>query len=496
MLFNSIEFLTIFLPSAVALFYFLSWRVGHGAALSGLLIASLVFYSYWNPPFLLLILLSIAANFWVSSEFDRPGNAGRRKLLLFSGILFNLGLLGFFKYVNFFISTAELVTDLGWKPLDVFLPLGISFYTFQQIAFLVDRYRGEAGERSLRDYALFVSFFPQLIAGPIVHHNQVMPQFRSRGVTVFHLETFMEGVIIFLLGLAKKVVLADPLGAFADPAFAAAEQGMQLSFLEAWGGALAYTLQLYFDFSGYSDMAIGLGLMFNIRLPINFFSPYRATSIVDFWRRWHITLSTFLRDYLYIPLGGNRAGRRRRHVNLMLTMLLGGLWHGAGWTFVAWGGLHGLYLVVNHLWSMTRLGRRLAYAPGAGFLGWLITFLAVVLGWVLFRAESFSAAIEVYRGMAGANGVVLPEQILHLLPPLRAFAEGQGNLSFFGGGMILGFIEAYAMIALGLVVCLAFPNLYQMSWNARLLLVLLTFALTAQRVFFSTQASPFLYFQF
>ena len=333
-------------------------------------------------------------------------------MLLAGAIGLNLVLLGYFKYANFFADNLNSFAGTALPIAQVVLPLGISFFTFTQIAFLVDTYQGKVKEFNFVHYALFVTYFPHLIAGPVLHHKEMMPQFAKRNVCHINWDNVAVGLSIFVLGLAKKVLIADSLAEFATPIFSAIAAGGQPMLFEAWIGALAYTLQLYFDFSAYSDMAIGISLMFNVRLPMNFNSPYKATSIIDFWRRWHMTLSRFLRDYLYIPLGGSRHGKFRRYFNLFITMLLGGLWHGAGWTFVVWGALHGVYLMVNHAWRGIKEkmgwgdGGRLAKL-GAGAL----TFLAVVVGWVFFRADSFTSAMTMLHGMAGMNGVSLPESL-------------------------------------------------------------------------------------
>ncbi|RKZ48090.1 MAG: MBOAT family protein [Candidatus Parabeggiatoa sp. nov. 3] len=338
-------------------------------------------------------------------------NSTQPKIVLAFGVFVNLFLLGYFKYANFFVDNFNSLTSSTYHLQTIILPLAISFFTFQQITYLVDAYKGETREYNFLHYCLFVTFFPQLIAGPIVHHREMLPQFAKDVIYKLNHEHLAVGITIFFLGLFKKVVLADSVAIYATPVFEAAEQGLRLGFFEAWGGALAYTFQLYFDFSGYSDMAIGIARMFGIRLPLNFHSPYKAVNIIEFWRRWHITLSRFLRDYLYIPLGGNRKGTIRRYINLMITMLLGGLWHGAGWTFVVWGALHGVYLMINHAWQALRiaLGQDITRSSwwGRG-LSQLITFTAVVIAWVFFRAESFSGAINVLQAMAGMNGIPLP----------------------------------------------------------------------------------------
>ncbi|MDT8264981.1 MBOAT family O-acyltransferase, partial [Roseomonas sp. DSM 102946] len=321
------------------------------------------------------------------------------------------------------------------------------FYTFVQIAYLVDCGRGRSEAYGLLDYALFVTFFPHLIAGPIVHHHELIPQFRAPRTFRFRSEDAAAGLALFVTGLVKKMLLADPVSALATPVFAgAAQPGMA----EAWMAVLAFSLGLYFDFSAYSDMAIGLARIFGIRFPHNFNSPYKALSISDFWRRWHMTLSRFLRDYVYIPLGGNRQGPARRHLNLVLTMLLGGLWHGAGWTFLVWGALHGGYLVVNHLWNGT--GRRLSPLAARA-----LTLLAVMFAWVFFAAPGLAEAGSVLSGMAGARGLVQPETLAALemlrhggIAALRDHLGGLGALISLSWGL--------AVLALGSVLVLAAPN--------------------------------------
>lgn len=415
MLFNSFEFIFIFLPITLLIFFQIGRQGYYKIATAWLVATSLFFYSWWNPSYVGLLLFSLLFNYFVGSVLSqRMTILINKKLLLILGIAINLALIGYFKYANFFASTVNAVLDTGFNLNTIILPLGISFFTFQQIAYLVDGYQGETKEYSFLNYCLFVTFFPQLIAGPIVHHKEVMFQFVNKAIYRFNAEDMAVGITIFLLGLSKKVLLADTIAVYATPVFAAAAEGAHLTFYEAWTGALAYSLQLYFDFSGYSDMAIGAARMFGIKLPLNFNSPYKAVSIIDFWRRWHITLSNFLRDYLYISLGGNRKGQLRRYTNLMITMLLGGLWHGAGWTFVFWGGLHGTYLIINHQWNSFRrlLGHDLRNSRWwSRWPGILVTFAAVVVSWVFFRAEDMETAIAMLTAMVGANGFSLASSL-------------------------------------------------------------------------------------
>lgn len=408
MLFNSYEFIFAYLPAALAGF-FLFARFGARYAALWLALASVAFYGYWNPKFVALLLASVVLNYVAGYLIAKSENRIRVAVAAFA-IAVNLLILAYFKYANFFLSTLNDVSGSQWGALSIILPLGISFFTFTQIAFLIDVHRNIAREYNPMHYLLFVTFFPHLIAGPLLHHKQMMPQFAEAETYKVNWENIAAGTVIFAMGLAKKVLIADNLAPTADRIFTSAHNGAAVTFFDAWAGTLAYTFQLYFDFSGYSDMAIGLALLFNIRMPLNFVAPYRALSIADFWKRWHISLSTFLRDYLYIPLGGNRYGEQRRYLNLLITMVLGGLWHGAAWTFVIWGALHGLFLSLNYLWrSMkARLGMRPSNSMLSKLGAWSLTFLCVCIAWVFFRAENIADARAILAGMAGMNGLSLP----------------------------------------------------------------------------------------
>jgi len=413
MLFNSAIFVFVYLP-IVWIGYLAALRLPWArAGIAWLGVASIFFYGYWNPVFVPLLVLSILFNYGAGRLLDPQ--AGRatpraRKALLAGAIAANLSALAWYKYAGLLSSSFRALSGLDVPVIDVLLPIGISFYTFTQIAYLVDTWAGKRPEKSFTAYVLFVTFFPHLIAGPVLHHAEMMPQF-MRGDRSVRYALMIEGLLFFALGLAKKVLIADSVAPAANRAFTLVES-VPLGFVDSWFGALAYTVQIYFDFSGYSDMAIGLALLFGIRLPLNFNSPYKSTSIIEFWRCWHMTLSRFLRDYLYIPLGGGRHGPVRRQINLMVTMLLGGLWHGASWTFVVWGGLHGLYLQVNHAWRHVverspRLKRFLERHPsGAAFAGGTITFTAVVAAWVFFRAESFGGAANMLAGMFADSAAI------------------------------------------------------------------------------------------
>jgi D-alanyl-lipoteichoic acid acyltransferase DltB (MBOAT superfamily) len=407
MLFNSHVFLFVFLPAALLVYFGLGHRGRTREALFSLLAASLVFYGWWSAGYVLLLVASLTFDYLLGARIASLSSVDKRRArwLLIAGLTIDLGLLAYFKYSGFLVENLQALLGTRWDYTPPRLPLAISFYTFQQVAYLVDCYRTGHREPSVLRYGLFVTFFPHEIAGPLVNHREMLPQFASPDVARPRSERLTVGLTCFFRGLFKKVAVADVVAQFANPVFAAAGQGVPVGLVDGWVGAIAFSLQLYFDFSGYSDMAIGLAWMFNIRLPLNFDTPYRSASIVEFWRRWHISLSRFLRDYLYVALGGNRKGRVRRYVNLMLTMLLGGLWHGAGWNFLLWGGLHGALLVVTHVW--TSLRERWGLAPLGQEGRWTrplaigATYVAVVVAWVFFRAETLEGALGVLRGMAG-----------------------------------------------------------------------------------------------
>lgn len=391
MLFHSHSFLLIFLPLTLAAYYLSAEQ--HRIRMWVLILASLAFYGYWDTRLIPLLVGSVCVNWLFAYTFGRQP----RRRIVVAGVAVNLLVIGVFKYADFFADTLAAFGGVHHDHWNIILPLGISFFTFQQISYLVDLRRSGAPVYPFADYAVYVTFFPQLIAGPIVRHSEIIYQYVASPLREGFHERLSRGLTLLVIGLVKKAFIADNLALIADPLFAAAARGDALTLAEAWVAAGAFGLQIFFDFSGYSDMAIGLGLMFGFSLPVNFNAPYAAISIRDFWRRWHMTLSRFLRDYLYIPLGGNRFGIARQVAALLVTMLLGGLWHGTGWTFVVWGGLHGLALAVQNLWS--RAGLRLPTPAG-----WAVTMLFVFVSWVLFRAETFSAAAEILVAMAGGNG--------------------------------------------------------------------------------------------
>ena len=435
MLFNSYVFIFAFLPVVLAGFAWARSREDRLWAIAWLVAASLFYYAWWKPEFLLLLLVSVLVNAVFGSQLCGGRLSPRASYaVLVAGIVFNLGLLGYFKYAMFFVRTVNDLSGAGLTVPEILLPIGISFITFQKIAFLVDAHRGLVRNFSLRNYALFVTFFPQLIAGPIVHHAEMMPQFEKKPADNAFGPDLAVGLSIFCLGLFKKVVVADSMAVYADAGYGMLRAGQPLDFASAWVTVLAYCFQLYFDFSGYSDMAVGLGRMFGIRLPVNFHSPYKAASIVDFWRRWHMTLSRFLRDYLYIPLGGNRVGRLRQSVNLGIVMLLGGLWHGANWTFVAWGGAHGVLLGLNHGWNQLALSKWCVFNGRAArvvFTG--LTFLAVTLAWVPFRADSLADAGRMLAMLFPFDGDIatVRRSLVHFVVAQTAVLRDLGDFAFW-----------------------------------------------------------------
>ncbi|MBO9645285.1 MBOAT family protein [Pseudacidovorax intermedius] len=496
MLFNSYAFIFVFFPLVLAGFFLIGWRNTRAAA-GFLALASLFFYGWWSVKALPLLLASICMNYWFGLQLTpQEGRSDRaRKRMLVLALTVNLTLLGIFKYADFFIGNVnEALGEAGIAPLPmlhVALPIGISFYTFTQIAFLVDCWQGKVRERSFVHYVLFVTYFPHLIAGPVLHHAQMMPQFANPATYRVDTNKLALGLAIFSFGLAKKLLIADRMGEYADMVFHGVQGGTIPTLISAWFGVLAYTLQIYFDFSGYSDMAVGIALCMGVNLPLNFASPYKSTSIIEFWRRWHISLSTFLRDYLYIPLGGNRKGEARRYLNLFLTMLLGGLWHGAAWTFVLWGALHGIYLTINHLWN-AKVRRNRPPSRWTLPLRWLLTFLCVMVAWVVFRADSMTTAMHLYKGMLGLNGVSMSAFSEFTIPYRKP--------------------EFFQTMFLGLFICLALPPTISLQrWvpvvpalagRPRLagLATVITAAVTVLLLGMSISRlgtySPFLYFQF
>ena len=407
MLFNSIEFLLFFLPLVVLFFYLIIYLKKVSLLILYLAFCSLVFYSWWNPKYVLLIIFSILINYTFYKLIKKDSSYS--KLYLNLGIIFNLSLLVLFKYLNFLKDIFTDITDYQFDIYAIILPLGISFFTFQQIAFLVDGYKKKIDEINFKKYFLFVSFFPQLIAGPIVNFFQVSKQFNNLGKNQKNMwENISIGTFFISLGLLKKTFIVEKLSSWSDKTFYLNQLDGKLTFLDSWVGLISFSLQIYFDFSAYSDIAIGLGMLFGIYLPFNFNSPYKALNIIDFWRNWHITLSNFLKNYLYIPLGGSKNGKIKKYKNLFIVMIIGGLWHGASWNFIFWGALHGVYLIVNHfLRSVFPVNHHQNLIKI--IFKRLFLFFLVSIAWVFFRTNSFIDAINFYKSLFVFNGVILPK---------------------------------------------------------------------------------------
>lgn len=517
MLFHSPEFIFFFLPTVLALFFVCQLFGGRKLILTVLIIASLFFYGWWNPVYLWVILGSVITNFGLAHVLGGGASRFWRMFALVIGMLANLGVLGYFKYASFLVGNLGVAMNTGWTLTSVALPLAISFFTFQQIAFLIDTYRRGSQPYSLLDYGLFVTFFPQLIAGPIVRHNELLPQFdrfgRGRADRRMLSRNVAIGATLFIIGLFKKLVLADGFAEFAIPVFNAADAGFALTAFVAWKGALAYALQLYFDFSGYCDMAIGLARFFGIVLPVNFDSPYKAVNLIEFWKRWHATLSRFLRDYLYIPLGGSRQGSFNHHRNIFITMVLCGVWHGAGWNFIVWGAMQGLFLNLNVAW---RAFRRKVLHHDSGSETWLglsisraLTFGSFVLGLVVFRTTTMAGSLAMYRAMFGLDlpprfdggGADLSHQaVSELLPHAMAWPAAATVL-------VSDQFLVYLAIALGLMICWLLPSSTSIAASldseqlnrARFYVLAVgvgVLAFIASLNFTHSQPSPFIYYQF
>lgn len=490
MIFNSYIFIFLFLPLSLLIFRITGKRFGYKSSIGVLCIASFFYYGWWNPPYLVLLSISILFNFYYAKIIAK---AFRKKLQLFVGISANLSLLGYFKYAGFLVSNLNSIFDQSYDPGQILLPIGISFFTFQQIAYLCDVKKLGNSNYGFREYILFVTFFPQLIAGPIVHHKEMMPQFQNKAQDTDH--NFALGITLFIIGLSKKVIFADNLAPHASQIFDHAGNGVSFNFFEAWIACFAYTFQLYFDFSGYSDMALGVAAMFGIFLPINFLSPYKATSLIDFWRRWHITLSRFLKDYLYIPLGGNRKGRARELANLIITMAIGGLWHGANWTFVAWGILHGIGLSINHVVS------KLGLITMPKLLGGLFTFIFVSLCWVLFRAESFEAAILMLNTMFCTEGLILPIEMRDTITIDQVAYAGEFHKTPIAWIIFSALIAFFAPNSMQIINSNKFNSTYtypmtRFKWNPTKPWLVITIILFIGCLFNMSGLSEFLYYQF
>lgn len=451
-----------------------------------LVAASLYFYAYWNSTYLPILIASLLFNFLIGTLINHADKHKYKKMLVSFGIISNVALLGYFKYMDFLIDNINLFFPVQFTSLNILLPLAISFFTFQQIAYLVDSYNGETKGYNFLNYSLFVTFFPQLIAGPIVHHKEVIPQYRLTSNRRPIIKNISLGIFIFFIGLFKKVLIADTFATWANKGF---DNSASLTFFESWITSYSYTFQLYFDFSGYADMAIGLALLFNITLPINFNSPYQAVNIQDFWKRWHITLSRFLTKYIYIPLGGNRKSTSRTYINIIIVFFISGLWHGAGWGFIIWGLMHGGATVIYRWWS--KLGLKMSH-----FLAWLITFNFVNIGWVFFRAETVGEAVSILKAMVGLKGVSLPQSFLSAISNLTGF-EIQISTKFF----LPGFkdpVIAFVMVTVFLIVVTFTRNSTEMlkNFTPSLKNAIFLAMITIISIIAINKVTEFLYFNF
>ena len=488
MVFSSFEFLLIFLPISFFIYYLLAHYANAKLAIAFIFLASLFYYGYWNPQYTYIIIISIIFNFLTGKAIQYYINKNKsyppqktilptkEKLIFIIGIISNLLLLFYFKYIDFSIITINKITGSNLDLLNIILPIGISFFTFQQIAYLSDIYtkKHTNTKEGFIEYSCFVCFFPQLVAGPIVHHAEMMPQFADPKNIRINWENIYNGLFFISMGLAKKVLIADRLSPVVSLAF---DSYSSLSLSEAVFSSLAYTAQLYFDFSGYSDMAIGCALLFNIHLPQNFNSPYKSLSIQDFWRRWHITLSRWLRDYLYIPLGGNRKGNTRTLINLFTTFLLGGIWHGAAWTFILWGVLHGTCLCVHRIFSRT------FSLKIPKLLGWFLTFIFINLTWITFRATSFDCIHKFIIAFSGENGIGSPISLLKEASKLDGFSVKQRLIIF-----LLSFLIVFALPNSNQIA--TFNSKYKTIIIILLLIFGLSFAINPEL------KQEFIYFQF
>ena len=486
MLFNSYEFIFIFLPSCFIIYFYLNKHRLTEVSKGFIALSSLFFYSYWNLKYLPLILISMLFNYVVGSSLSANSNyktISRKGILVFA-IIGNLCLLGYFKYSDFLLFNINAIFGSKMPLMHLALPLAISFFTFQQIAYLIDSFKKETHEYDFLNYSVFVSFFPQLIAGPIVHHKEMMPQFKRIKNKAINHRNIAIGIILFSIGLFKKVVLADNFAIYATYGF---DVAASLDLVGSWITSLSYSFQLYFDFSGYTDMAMGAAMLFNIKLPINFNSPYKSTNIQDFWRKWHITLSRFLRDYIYIPLGGNKKGELRKFLNILITFSIGGIWHGAGWTFVLWGLLHGIAIIIMQFWKKTET--KLHY-----IVSWLITFNFVNVTWIFFRANSWHDVKKVLSGMLGMNDIILPGSLGCQLSFLSQYGVK------FGGALknIKGDGYTYFYILMGFILVLAFKNTnkYMEDFKLNYYTLLMSVILFVYGICYLNRATEFLYFNF
>lgn len=492
MLFSSAAFIFLFLPICFFVYFSMNSFINPTAGKIWLCLASLFFYGYWDAIYLPLLTLSILFNFTVGvcvSSHKISLTYTARKTLLTIAIVMNLFALGYYKYANFFIENINSIYGSDYVIKAIILPLGISFFTFTQIAFLVDSYKGKAREYNFTNYMLFVTFFPHLIAGPILHHGEMMPQFKDENNIRMNYKNILSGLIIFSIGLIKKVAIADTFAVYAERGYS---PGYSYDFFSSWATSLSYTFQLYFDFSGYCDMAIGAALLFNIVLPINFNSPYKSMDIQDFWRRWHITLGRYLRDYVYIPMGGNKVSTLRTYVNLFLTFTIAGLWHGASWMFVLWGAMHGLALIAHRAWKS--LGLRL---PGA--IAWFVTFMFVNFTWIIFRSPDISIAITMMHNMLDFSQVGRVQIAGLPLSDLTRYGYISGWVAKYISFGVAAYFSVYLLAVISFFIC-SRRNSQEIALGSEIgyAKILSLSVLGSISVYFSlhSESAVFLYFNF
>lgn len=482
MLFNSYYFIIYFLPLVLFGYYSLHKRNHHSMAMVFMIIASFFFYAFNSVYYLILLISSIICNWIVSKIIIKT----KGKVFLFIGIIFNIIIIAYFKYFDFAVSNINILFNSEINVHNIMLPLGISFYTFQQISYLIDSYRGETENYNLLDYIAFVSFFPQLVAGPIVLHSELIPQFRNRDRWIFNYERFSEGLYFFTIGLFKKVMIADQFGKTVIWTWTDIYSRSSLELLLTM---LFYTLQIYFDFSGYSDMAIGIAKMFNLDLPINFNSPYRAISITDFWKRWHMTLTRFLTKYIYIPLGGNKKGKYRTYLNILLVFLISGLWHGANWTFILWGILYGVLQIIERVF-----GKIIIKIPKC--ISWFTTFVIVNLLWVLFYAPNISDAFYVWKKIFSLDSLYINSELYNLFKreEIEVVLSMIGKMGSLSSKYSWWYMVIYVCIAF--FICLFCKNLYEKKFVPTIRKAIILPIIALWSVLSLSGVSTFLYFNF
>lgn len=482
MLYNSYVFCFAFLPLVLCAYYFLNKYRKFNLGLALLLISSLIFYSYDNFRYVILLIGSIIINWFLS----RLLNKKRSKIYLFLGIGINVAIIFYFKYLDFFLDNINKLFNFEFSLREILLPLGISFITFQQISYIVDSYRGETTSYSFIEYAAFISFFPQLIAGPIVLHKEIIPQFRNHDKKLFCHESFAKGIYAFSIGLFKKVIVADTFNKAVSWGWTNYEQ---INSLEIIVIMLSYTFQIYFDFSGYSEMAYGIGKMFNIDIPINFDCPYQSFSIIEFWKKWHITLTRFLREYVYFPLGGSQKGKIRTYLNILIVFFLSGLWHGANWTFIFWGAMHGLAQVLNRIFATK-------WKNNHPVLQWIGTFIFVNVMWLFFRANSIGQAWELLIRVAKVDMLPISSDLCKcfILPEINWLVGGVAILTNLVSKVNGFYMWALLLVSLG--ICLNESNINERKFRPTFFTAVKTSFLLLWSIISFSGVSVFLYFNF